>query len=211
MADNYLEKRYEQTLGSQQPKVKRVGVTVEQLLKRNRSCRGYNTAYKVPRETLRELVRMTRYTPSACNQQVLRYRLVTHEEAPLVLKEIKLGAALPELHLPLPDTQPEAFIVVCCDKPESKLVDMDLGIVLQTMLLRATEMGLNGLIIGAFNRESLRLSLNIPSTPIAVLAVGKGIENIQLVDIRQDDDHKYYRRDGIHYVPKVILDDLIIE
>ena len=199
MADNYLEKRYEQTLGSQQPKVKRVGVTVEQLLKRNRSCRGYNTAYKVPRETLRELVRMTRYTPSACNQQVLRYRLVTHEEAPL------------ELHLPLPDTQPEAFIVVCCDKPESKLVNMDLGIVLQTMLLRATEMGLNGLIIGAFNRESLRLALNISSTPIAVLAVGKGIENIQLVDIRQDDDHKYYRRDGIHYVPKVVLDDLIIE
>ena len=42
MADNYLEKRYEETLGQQRPKVKRVGNTVDTLLRKNRSTRGHN-------------------------------------------------------------------------------------------------------------------------------------------------------------------------
>ena len=36
MADNYLEKRYEETLGTQKPKVKRVGKTLDDLLRKNR-------------------------------------------------------------------------------------------------------------------------------------------------------------------------------
>ena len=47
MADNYLEKRYEETLGSNRPKVKRIGHSVDDLLKKNRSIRGYKKNYKV--------------------------------------------------------------------------------------------------------------------------------------------------------------------
>ena len=46
--------------------------------------------------------------------------------------------------------------------------------------------------------------------PLLILAIGKGIEKIELVEISENDDHRYFRKDGIHYVPKVRVEDLII-
>lgn len=211
MADNYLEKRYEETLGANKPKVKRVGHTVDELLLKNRSVRGYKKVYAVSREELERIVGVCCKIPSARNQQVLRFKLVTKESgADRVLPLIKLGGALPELHLPFPGTEPEAFIVCCSTVAESPLVDVDLGIALQSMLLKAVEMGLNGLIIGAFNREKLREAFDLPYTPLMVLAIGKGDERIELTPIAEGESHAYYRRDGVHYVPKVRTADLII-
>ena len=45
---------------------------------------------------------------------------------------------------------------------------------------------------------------------LAVLAIGKGAEHIELTPIAEGESHAYYRRDGIHYVPKVRLADLLI-
>lgn len=211
MADNYLEKRYEETLGANKPKVKRIGHTVDELLLKNRSVRGYKKVYAVSREELERIVGVCSKIPSARNQQVLRFKLVTKESgADRVLPLIKLGGALPELHLPFPGTEPEAFIVCCSTVAESPLVDVDLGIALQSMLLKAVEMGLNGLIIGAFNREKLREAFDLPYTPLMVLAIGKGDERIELTPIAEGESHAYYRRDGVHYVPKVRTADLII-
>lgn len=211
MADNYLEKRYEETLGSQKPKVRRIGNTVDSLLLKNRSHRGYNKTYVVSRAELERIVSVCTKIPSGCNQQVLRYWLVNRDSgADRVLPLVKMGAALPELHLPLPGTEPEAFIVCCSTTSETKLVDIDLGIALQSMLLKAVEMGLNGLIIGAFNREKLREALSLPFDPIALLAIGKGAEHIELVPTGADAPRAYWREGGTHFVPKVRLDDLIL-
>lgn len=211
MADNYLEKRYEETLGSGKIRVKRIGHTVDELLTKNRSYRGYNKAYVVSRTELERIVGVCTRIPSGCNQQTLRYFLVTKDSgADRLLPLVKMGAALPELHLPFPGTEPEAFIICCSVTPESKLVDIDLGIALQSMALKAVEMGLNTLMIGAFNREKLRAEFNLPYEPLMVLAVGKGAERIELVPTDADAPRAYYRRDGVHYVPKVRLSDLII-
>jgi nitroreductase len=212
MADNYLEKRYEETLGSAKPKVKRIGHTVDELLRKNRSTRGYHKPYVVKDSELRRIIEVCTKIPSACNQQVLRFLPVTKEcGADKVLELIKMGAALPELHLPFPGTEPEAFIICCSTVKETPLVDMDLGIAAQSMLLKAVEMGLNGLIIGAFNREKLKEAFALPHPPVLVLAIGKGAETIELTPIGEAESHAYYRRDGVHYVPKVRLDDLIIK
>ena len=211
MADNYLEKRYEETLGANRPKVKRIGNTVDTLLQRSRSHRGYNKNYVVSRAELERIVSVCTKLPSGCNQQVLRYWLVNKDSgADCVLPLVKMGAALPELHLPLPGTEPEAFIVCCSVTPESKLVDIDLGIALQSMALKAVEMGLNTLMIGAFNREKLREALGLPCEPLMMMAVGKGTDRIELVPTDADSPRAYYRRDGVHYVPKVRLDELIL-
>ena len=211
MADNYLEKRYEETLGSGKIRVKRVGHTVDELLTKNRSYRGYNKNYVVSRAELERIVGVCTRIPSGCNQQTLRYFLVTKETgADRLLPLVKMGAALPELHLPFPGTEPEAFIVCCSVAAESKLVDIDLGIALQSIALKAVEMGLNTLMIGAFNREKLRQEFDLPYEPLMVLAVGKGAERIELVPTDADAPRAYYRRDGVHYVPKVRLTDLII-
>lgn len=211
MADNYLEKRYEETLGSARPKVKRIGNTVDGLVLKNRSYRGYKKAYKVSRAELERIVSVCTKIPSARNQQVLRYYLVTHDSgAEEVLGLVKMGAALPELHLPLVDTEPEAFIICCSVAPETKLVDIDLGIALQTMLLKAVEMGLNGLIIGAFNKERLCEVFDLQYTPLAILAIGKGAEKIELVRCSADAPRNYWREGSTHYVPKLGLDDILL-
>ena len=211
MADNYLEKRYDEVFGAGRTKVRRVGHTLDELLLRNRSQRGYNNAYKVRREELERIVGVCSKVPSARNQQVLRFRLVTHDQgADIVLRNIRLGAALPELHLPFPGTEPEAFIIICCTIPENKMVDVDLGMAIQSMLLKAVEMGLNGITIGAFNKGELVKELDLPYEPLMVLAIGKGIEKIELVPIHPDESHAYYRKDGIHYVPKVRVNDLLV-
>lgn len=211
MADNYLEKRYEETLGKGKIKVKHIGHTVDDLLKKNRSHRGYNKNYVVSRSELERIVGVCNKIPSGCNQQTLRFFLVTRDSgADRVLPLIRLGAALPDLHLPLPGTEPEAFIICCSTANESKLVDVDLGIALQSMLLKAVEMGLNGIIIGAFNHEALQTAFTLPYKPLMVLAIGKGAEHIELTPIHADEARAYYRQDGVHYVPKVRADELII-
>lgn len=212
MADNYLEKRYDEVFNSRKTKIKRVGHPVDELLLRNRSYRGYYRDFVVSEDMLRRIVAVNSRIPSGRNQQVLRFRLVTKgDESEAVLANIRLGNAHPEWHLPLQGTEPEAFIVVCSSVAETKIVDIDLGISLQSMLLKAVEMGLGGIIILAFNKEEVRQRLNLPYDPIAVLAVGKPAERIELVPIGKDEDRTYYRENGVHYVPKVRVEDLIIQ
>ena len=209
MADNYLEKKMEE-MGQVRPKVVRNHPSLESLLKRNRSFRGYDAAVKLSRETLRELASVATLVPSGMNAQRLRFRLVPSEEAPLVLPHITLGAALPEEHLPHPGEEPQGYIVICATGEENRVVDMDLGIAAQSMLLRAVEKGLNGIFILNFRAEALQEALGLPLKPLAVLAFGKGIERIFLMPAAKDSSLKYYRKDGVHYVPKLGIDDLLI-
>lgn len=208
MADNYLEKRMED-YNKQQPRAKRVA-SLARLLKHNRSYRGYDASFRVREDQLRKIVEVATLCPSARNQQVLRFRPVLEDEAPKVLRHIRLGGALPELHLPFPGTEPNAFIVICSTMEESKYVDIDLGIVAQSMLLQAVEMGLGGICIGAFDHKELREELSLPLEPLLVLAIGRPAEKIVLTECREGDNLNYYREGDTHYVPKITIDDLIL-
>ena len=142
---------------------------------------------------------------------MLRFRPVLADEAQKVLPHIRLGGALPHLHLPLPGTEPNAFIIVCSTIAEDRYVDIDLGISAQSMLLQAAEIGLNGICIGAFDRERIRQEFGLESEPLLILAIGRGIEKIELVPIGADGDRAYYRENGTHYVPKVRPEELTIK
>ena len=211
MADNYLERRQEELEGQRKTLVRHKNPSLDTLLHRNRSYRGYDPVRKVTRAELEGLVAVTTLVASGMNRQTLRYRLVTEEEADKVLPLIKLGAALPEEHLPKPGMEPKAFLVVCSSIPEDKVVDIDLGIAAQSILLKATEMGLGGIFILNFQRTALQESLALPMEPLAVIAIGKPAENIFLLPVQgPDPDLKYYRKDGVHFVPKLTVEQLII-
>ena len=213
MADNYLEYRQEEIAQSRKTVVRRNSPSLDTLLHRNRSYRGYDPARKVTEEELRDLVRTTTLSASGMNRQPLRFRLVTEADADKVLPHITLGAALPEEHLPKPGTEPRAFIVVCSAVPEDKVVDMDLGIAAQSMLLKAVEKGLGGIFILNFRKEAVREALQLPLDPIAVIAIGKPAENIFLKPVDENEtapDLRYYRKDGNHYVPKLTLAQLLV-
>lgn len=212
MADNYLESKFEELRnGGVKKQTSKKAHFLETLLTKNRSHRGYDKTVVVGRSTLEKIVSVNTKIPSAKNQQVLRFKLVTRDSgAEKVLENIKLGGALPELHLPFPGTEPEAFIIICSTASESKLVDIDLGISAQSMLLRAVEMGLNGIIIGAFNKQKITEAFALPYEPLLIVAIGKGAEDIKLTSISAEEGHAYYRKDGTHFVPKVTVDDLIL-
>ncbi len=210
MADNYLEKRQEELANSQKKVVKRNHLSLDTLLRRNRSYRGFSGT--VSEAQLRELVGVVPLVASGMNRQALRFRLVSGADAALVHPLVKLGAALPEEHLPHPGMEPSAYIVVCSSVPEDKVVDIDLGIAAQSMLLKATEMGLGGIFILNFQREALReaLGLGLGLEPVAVIGLGKPAETVFLVPGASPDALSYYRKDGVHYVPKLSVDQLII-
>lgn len=258
MADNYLEKKMEEHKALPDRKSFKAAkksraegaLPLDSLLLRNRSCRGYDSNYIVSKEELLKIVEVNTKIASARNQQVLRFKLVYGTEAKEVTKAIKLGGALPELNLPLPGTEPNAYIIICTEEPKGKWVDIDLGISAQSMLLKAVDLGLNGICIAAFNKEKICALVNsvrqaecsaqaehaseqaecsvqaehasgqaecsAPAEcsrqmePLLILAIGKSIERFQLLPIGQEDEHNYFRKNGVHFVPKVRIEDLLI-
>ena len=208
MADNYLEKRAEE-LRNQRPKVVRNHPSLESLLKRNRSYRGYDASRVVTEADLLKLLEVVPWVASGMNAQPLRFKLVYGDASTLVHPLVRLGAALPEEHLPHPGEEPSAYIVVCA-AASGRVVDIDLGIAAQSILLRAVEMGLGGIFILNFKASELAAALQLPSEPLAVLGIGKPIERIFLVPATPGDSLHYYRRDGAHFVPKLQLPDLLL-
>lgn len=195
---------------NQQPAKKRVA-TLHKLLRANRSYRGYDAKFEVRPDQLRRIMEVATLCPSARNQQVLRFRPVVRDEVAKVLQHIRLGGALPELHLPFEGSEPNAFIVICSTVPDSHYVSVDLGIVAQSMLLQATEIGLGGICIGAFDHAAIKEELNLPYEPLLVLAIGRPAERIELKECREGDSLTYYRDGGVHYVPKININDLILK
>ena len=209
MADNYLEKRAEE-LRNPRHKVVRNHPSLETLLKRNRSYRGYDASRVVTEADLLKMLEVVPWVGSGMNAQPLRFKLVTGADAALVHPLVKLGAALPEEHLPHTGEEPSAYIVVCSTAPENRVVDIDLGIAAQSILLRAVEMGLGGIFILNFQPSELAAALQLPSLPLAVLGIGKPIESIFMVPASPGDSLDYYRKDGAHFVPKLQLNDLLL-
>ena len=211
MADNYLERREEALRTAGRVVMRRNTPSLDTLLLRNRSHRAYDKSYKVAMRQLDAIVSVNTRIPSGRNAQTLRFKLLDAASGGAdFCRFLHLGGYLPELHLPAPGTEPEAFIVVCGTIPETPTVDIDLGISLQSMALKAVEIGLNALIVRAFDRQEVKAALGLALEPLAVLAVGKGTETIELQEVPAGSDLRYYRRDGTHVVPKISLPDLLI-
>ena len=192
-------------------------MTFLDMVKKNRSYRGFDESRRISREKLLELVECARLTPSAANRQPLKYDLIWQpEEVSAVLKLTRWAAALPERHLPDPGKGPTAFIVMLQETEwvkEAAACQRDIGIAAQTLLLAATEKGLGGLMIGNFDRAGLENLRQYPEhlVPQLVIALGKPDERIVLTEAETNGPVSYYRDEqDVHYVPKRRLDDIVI-
>ena len=187
------------------------------LVKQARSHRGFRQDRKVTRQELEHLVECARFTPAARNDQVLKYYLAEEPETVAAIQPLtKWAGALAELHLPRKGAEPVAYIVICLDGSLAENpapYQRDVGIVAQTILLAAAEMGLNGCMIGSFAAGELREKLGLPEAikPQLLLALGEGTDRIVMTDVGEDGSTTYYRDAGdIHYVPKRTLEQLIL-
>lgn len=187
------------------------------LVKQARSHRGFRQDRKVTRQELEHLVECARFTPAARNDQVLKYYLAEKTETVAAIQPLtKWAGALAELHLPRKGAEPVAYIVICLDGSLAENpapYQRDVGIVAQTMLLAAAEMGLNGCMIGSFAAGELREKLGLPEAikPQLLLALGEGTDRIVITDVGEDGSTTYYRdAEDTHYVPKRTLEQLIL-
>lgn len=187
------------------------------LVKQARSHRGFRQDRKVTRQELEHLVECARFTPAARNDQVLKYYLAEKPETLAAIQPLtKWAGALAELHLPRKGAEPVAYIVICLDGSLAENptpYQRDVGIVAQTMLLAAVEMGLNGCMIGSFAAGELREKLGLPEAikPQLLLALGEGTDRIVMTDVGEDGSTTYYRdAEDTHYVPKRTLEQLIL-
>ena len=187
------------------------------LVKQARSHRGFRQDRKVTRQELEHLVECARFTPAARNDQVLKYYLAEEPETVAAIQPLtKWAGALAELHLPRKGAEPVAYIVICLDGSLAENpapYQRDVGIVAQTMLLAAAEMGLNGCMIGSFAAGELREKLGLPEAikPQLLLALGEGTDRIVITDVGEDGSTTYYRdAEDTHYVPKRTLEQLIL-
>ena len=182
---------------------------IKDLVRKNRSYRGYDESRKITEGELRELVDTARIAGSAANLQPLKYRLVYTDAEVAKLNGItRWGKMLKDMELPHKGMYPTAYIVICVDTEITKApenANTDIGIAAQTMLLAATEQGLGGCMIGSFDRERVGEIINAPGgiMPNLVVAIGKPSERIVLEEAVHG-SVRYWRTDDgrVHHVPQ---------
>lgn len=188
---------------------------LKDLVLKNRSYRRFYEDYPISTETLRELVDLARNTASTVNSQALKFKLVnSREDNKTVFENLAWAGLLKNWPGPSEGERPSAYIIIMCDLSLGCNKYYDDGIAAQTILLGATEMGLGGCMFGSINRKKLAAELGIDTEKYSVdlvIALGKPKETVKLVGMPENNSTAYYRdEDGVHYVPKRSLDDIII-
>lgn len=187
---------------------------IADLIFKNRSYRKFDESYKISRDKLVSFVDLARLSPCAGNRQLLKFFISSDSETNgKIFTTLKWAAYLTDYTGPAEGERPSAYIVVLHDKNIHPSVDCDHGIAAQSILLGAKEDGLGGCIIASINKPVLRAALNLPENLeiLLVLALGKPTERIEIEDVKENGDIKYFRTaDGVHHVPKRKIEDLIV-
>ena len=187
---------------------------IEELVRRSRSYRRFQENRSIDKETLQELINLARLSPSSANLQPLKYIISnTPEKNRLVFPCLAWAGYLKDWPGPQEGERPSAYIIILGDTEITKNFVCDHGIAAQSILLGATEKGLNGCIIGSVQKEKLRDSLNIPERYEILLVIVLGVrkETVVIEEVR-DGDIKYWRDEkGVHHVPKRSLSEIILD
>ncbi len=153
-------------------------------LEKRRSIRKYTPAKKVTKEQLETMIRAALLAPSWKNQETSRYYCITSEA---LLEEFR-KKCLPEFNQKN-SAEAGALIVttfvkgvVGFDKATGEAVNeigdgwgcYDLGLQNENLLLKATELGLDTLVMGIRDGAAIHGLLAIPETEavVSVIAVG---------------------------------------
>jgi len=188
---------------------------LEDLIRKNRSCRRFIQSRSLDMNTLNELANLARLSASAANLQPLKYVLCCNPEKNAeIFSCLAWAAYLKDWSGPLEGERPSGYIVVLGDTAITQDFGCDHGIACQSILLGAREKGLAGCMLGAVNREKLRDVLNLSAQLkiLLVLALGAPREEIFIEPLGADGSIRYWRDGrGAHHVPKRSLKDIVIE
>ena len=189
-------------------------MTLRELVLKNRSYRRFYEDHEVGPDILHDLVDLARLSSSGANLQPLKYMLSAEPARNAqIFATLRWAGYLKEWDGPAGGERPGAYIVMLLDQGISRNPLWDHGIAAQSILLGAVERGLGGCMFGNVDRDQLRKSLRIEEQYeiLQVIALGKPREEVRLVPVGGDGDIRYYRdADGVHYVPKRSLEEIIL-
>lgn len=189
-------------------------MNLRELVLKNRSYRRFHEDVAIEHDTLRQLVELARLSGSAANLQPLKYMLSSDSEMNAsMFPYLRWAGYLKDWDGPSAGERPSGYIIIFGDQNIAKDFGCDHGIVAQSILLGATELGLGGCMIGSIQREGLRRELEIPThlEILLVVALGKPRESVEIEVVGPGGDVKYWRDEhDIHHVPKRPLDEIII-
>jgi nitroreductase len=187
---------------------------VRELILKNRSYRRFRQDTLIDISTLRELVDLARVSQSPWNQQAVKFLLCNRPEKNAeIFEHLHWAALMPQWPGPSEGERPSAYIVIVGDREIGKVFNYDHVVAGTSILLGATELGLGGCLIGAFNKKELAARLNISNRYdlLLVVALGQPNETIVLDPVGPDGDTRYWNDEsGVHHVPKRSLDELIL-
>jgi nitroreductase len=184
------------------------------LAKNNRSYRRFDEQFVIEKEILSELIGLARYAASGRNAQPLKYFLSNERNLnEQIFSTLAWAGHLKEWPGPEKGERPSAYIVVLLDHQISDNFFCDDGIAMQNILLGAVEKGLGGCMLRSINKSRLSAILHLPYQfeIIDVVALGKPVETVVITNVGENGDFRYYRDvNGVHYVPKRSLEELIV-
>ncbi len=186
---------------------------LKELILKNRSYRRFYQEHEVTESELRDLIELARLSPSARNAQPLKYFLSFSQETnSKIFPHLSWAGYLTGWPGPVEGERPSAYIIVLLDTTIADDCFCDDGIVTQSILLGATEIGLGGCIIASVNREKVKETFGLSEKYriLHVIALGKPREVVQIEEMTSD-DFKYWRdKAEVHHVPKRSVDDMIV-
>ncbi|MFC1829742.1 nitroreductase family protein, partial [Thermodesulfobacteriota bacterium] len=137
---------------------------IEDLIRKNRSCRRFYQDHPVSIDMLKELIDLARLSGSAANLQPLRYILsVNAEKNARIFSCLGWAGYLKGWPGPEEGERPSGYIIILADiEKATEYIGCDYGIAGQSIMLGARERGLAGCMLGSIKRRKLKDILNIP-------------------------------------------------
>jgi len=182
----------------------------KELVAKARSYRRFDEVTRITEGELRDLIEVVRLAPSGGNMQTLRFRLLwSADECSALFPCVAWAGYLKDWPGPAEGERPTAYIGIV--GPDD--CNANTGIAAQTIQLAAAEMGIGVCMIGSFKREAAGKALRVPEDLKLqlIIALGRPAETVVLEDIHAGASIEYYRdAEGVHHVPKIVADDLIL-
>ncbi len=188
-----------------------------ELIKKTRSYRRFDEQQCLTDDDVRQLIELARLGGSARNQQPWQFMPITEPETcELIFPYIGWAGYLTNWKGPAAGERPCSYIFCLLNrnwlKGSEKEAHFDLGTATQNLLLGAMVKNIGGCRIGAFSPELIK-HFDIPANLelSLIIALGYPAEEVEITDLPSADDIKYWRDEqGVHYVPKRALEDIIV-
>lgn len=153
-------------------------MNVSQAIRQRRSIRKFQKGVEIPKEHMDLMLEAAMMAPSACNARPWEFVVVQDEDYRKKIVEIAPFSR--------PILEASATIVVCGrpdlqeKSPAQGFFPQDCGAAIENILLQALELGYGTVWCGIYPVEDrvnkVQQLLGIASIPVAVIAVGKGLE-----------------------------------